>query len=171
MARNPKDACVSWFHHHVKLFNSQNLDLDIFVDAFVNDKLMNSPFNDHVLKFWEIRKDYNTLFLHFEDMKRDLNNVLKKVSNYLGKSYSPGDYDKLSSHLSFDNMKNNTSTNKADFIKEVNKFSQKNIDFNFMRKGKVGSYKEELTSEQIKKLDLYVQQIEKDGNDFRYKFE
>lgn len=146
-------------------------DMDALIKAFVNDRMLFSPFNDHVLKFWELRRDQNLLFLHFEDMKRNLKEVTQKVAKFLRRSYSSTKLDELCEHLSFDKMKENKVANKADIVALVRKASGLENDWNFLRKGKVGSYREELTPEQIELLDFYVKLVETDGSDFRYKFE
>jgi hypothetical protein len=172
VARNPKDTAVSYFHHHVHLHGWPTANMEIFINAFVNDKLLYSPFNDYVIDFWEARKKMNILYLHFEDMKRNLKEVLEEIANFLGKTFSTEEYDKLCEHLKFESMQNNRTANKADIMEQLNNVRGiENSQFNFIRKGKVGSYKEELTLEQIEMLDSYANQIDTDKTDFKYKFE
>lgn len=146
--------------------------MEIYINAFVNDKILYSPFNDSILKFWEARKELNLLFLHYEDMKRNLKEVLQKIADFLGKSFSSEEYEKLCEHLKFESMQKNKSANKADKIEMLKKARGfETGKFNFIRKGKVGSHKEELTLEQAEMLDSYVKQIDFDKTDFRFKFE
>lgn len=169
--RNPKDAFVSYFHHGVHFEGWKNCNMDIACKAFVNEKMIYSPFNDHVLKFWDMQKSSEKiLFLHFEDMKRDLKSVLHKLATFLGKSYSAYEFDELCDHLSFENMKNNKMVNKSETVTLVREIQgRKDDQWNFIRKGKVGSYKEELTLEQNELLNEYVKQME--ATDFKYKFD
>uniref|UniRef100_A0A1B0CHY3 Sulfotransferase domain-containing protein n=2 Tax=Lutzomyia longipalpis TaxID=7200 RepID=A0A1B0CHY3_LUTLO len=86
VARNPKDAAVSFFHHQ------KNLDgftgsLDDYLDIFINDYVMFGPFHDHVLDFWRMRDEENVLFITYEEMKRDLEGVIRKTCAFLGKDY------------------------------------------------------------------------------------
>jgi hypothetical protein len=169
--RNPKDAAVSWYHHHVNFHGWSKKNMDTFLKAFVNDRTPYSSFNNHVLKFWELQNNLNILFLHFEDMKRNLKDVVQKVATFIETPYSSEEFDQLCDHLSFDKMKNNKSANKAEFVKMANTmFGHENNDWNFIRKGKVGSYKEELTSDQIELLDNYVKKIDPENTSFSYKF-
>jgi hypothetical protein len=99
VARNPKDVCVSFYHHKV-LTEAYEGSVDDFVDEFVDDvsksKLLlrffrilsffkNSqnnnanffftignyaPYWSHVREFWKRRHQPNILFITFEDMKK-----------------------------------------------------------------------------------------------------
>lgn len=145
--------------------------METFINSFVNDRMVYSPYNDHVLKFWEIRNEPNIIFFHFEDMKRNLKEVVEKVAAFFNKSFSSEDIDKLCDHLKFESMQNNKATNKADVIANMNRaLGAEGNQYKFIRKGKVGSHKEELTLEQIEMLDSYVKQIDSDNTDFKYKF-
>lgn len=104
-------------------------------------------------------------------MKRDLKSVASEVDKFLGVSYSFEQYEKLCDHLSFDKMKNNKAVNKEEFVRMSLMMYGGDSSWNFIRKGKVGSYKEELTSEQIELLDSYVKKINPDETDFKYKFQ
>jgi len=108
---------------------------------------MYSPMNDHILDFWKIRDEPNMLFLFFEDMKRNLDQEVKKVMKFLDKNYSQEKIDKLCKHLTFDSIKNNKSVNKSEDIKKFvtsvgGKYNPN--EYTFIRKGQVGGYKEEL---------------------------
>lgn len=59
----------------------------------------------------------------------------------------------LEKHLSFESMKNNPSVNYEDIVGNMRKMHGKVHDSKFMRKGKVGSWKDEMTPEMIQKLD------------------
>lgn len=144
-----------------------------FLEAFLTDQSPYSPFNSHILEFWKIRDEPNILFLFYEDMKRDLDSVLKKTAQFLGKSYTQGQFDELCIHLSFDKMKNNSSVNKE---KEVETLRQSvGLDysrdqFSFIRQGKVGSYNKELSEEYNKKFDAFSKHPDFEKYEFAHKF-
>lgn len=146
--------------------------MEIFINAFVNDRMIYSPFNDHALKYWEMRNNQNFLFLHYEDMRRDLRTSIQEVSKFLKKSCSSEELEKLCDHLSFEKMRENKQVNKAmalEMIKNIQ--GREDEQWNFIRKGKVGSYNEELTFKQNELLDAYIKQIDSEKTSFRYKFE
>ena len=59
------------------------------------------------------------MFITYEEMKRDLPSVIRRVSAYLGKPVAEADMPALADFLSFDKMKNNPAMNKQDSV-EVN---------------------------------------------------
>ena len=149
--------------------------METFVDAFASNQILYGPYNDHVLDFWKIRDQPNILFLFYEDMKRNLKQEVKKSMKFLDKNYSEEEIDKLCDHLSFESMKNNPSCNYEDLLAMLRELHKSNgltaIDgFNFIRKGQVGSHKEELTEDENKKLDALLDDPQLKECGFEYKF-
>ncbi|KRT80236.1 hypothetical protein AMK59_6570, partial [Oryctes borbonicus] len=101
----------------------------------------------------------NVLFLTYEEMKRDLPKVIRKVSTFLGRrELNDDETTRLVEHLSFENMKKNPAVAKNDLLAAVDKCVEKERDasLQFIRAGKVGSYKEELSKEMIRDLDEWI---------------
>lgn len=147
--------------------------IDDLIEEFLDDKILFSPMNEHVLEFWKIRNEPNVMFLFYEDMKRNLPQEVTKVMKFLGKKFSQYQIDDLCKHLSFDSMKENRAVKKGIEIKtwkEANGEKYPTNNFNFIRKGQIGSYKEELTEEQNKKFNQYIMHPGFEAFDFCYKF-
>ncbi|CAG9800620.1 unnamed protein product [Chironomus riparius] len=171
VTRNPKDAAVSYFHHYRHIIGYTGTK-DEFFDAYLAGKLLHSPINENVLEFWKIRHEPNILFLYFEDMKRNLKEEILKMMNFLGKSYSEEQIDKLCEHSSFESMKKNPSCNREQRIKTVKaskNYVSKNEEFTFMREGKIGSHHKEMTEDQKAKFDSYMNYSEFESVGFSYK--
>ncbi|KAL7051812.1 hypothetical protein ACKWTF_004639 [Chironomus riparius] len=169
VTRNPKDASVSWFYHHRNMGMYEGAKTD-FIEAFVKDLTLFSPMNDHVIDFWNIRFQPIILFLFFEDMKRNLSQEVKKVMKFMEKDYLQDEIDKLCVHLSFDSIQKNKMINKEEIIEQMSSMTGKEYNpqkFSFIRKGKVGGYKQELTPEENEMLDEYIKKAE---YDIEYKF-
>lgn len=135
--------------------------------------MLYSPMNEHIIEFWKIRNQPNILFLFFEDMKENLDQEVKRAMKFLDKNYSQKDVDKLCNHLSFESIRNNKMINKDEEIKNVKEsFGEKydKNEYNFIRKGQVGGYKDELTAEENEMLDQYVNQSAVKAPGFKYKF-
>lgn len=100
--RDPRDAFVS-IVHHMKFFLGKNA-VDNKLQSIENSmKFMG--FYDHVLDYYQMRGKENFLFFSFEQMKKDLKGVVLRVCDFLGKSFSDEEVDKLVDHLDFKNMK------------------------------------------------------------------
>ncbi len=128
------------------------------MDAFLAGEVIFHPFIEHNLGFWELEKQGypNILYLTFEEMKKDLESVIRKTMRFLGKDYPSEKLDQLEEHLSFENMKKNPYTNQSDMLD----LSESTIEDRtiFMRKGKAGGYKEEMSEEYIKKFDRWIEE-------------
>lgn len=141
-----------------------------FIEAFVKDLTLFSPMNEHVIDFWNIRFQPNILFLFFEDMKRNLAQEVKKVMKFMDKDYSQEEIDKLCVHLSFDSIQKNKMINKEEIIEQIAGMAGAEYNpqkFSFIRKGKVGGYKKELTITESDMLDEYIKKAE---YEIEYKF-
>ncbi|ODN03779.1 Sulfotransferase family cytosolic 1B member 1 [Orchesella cincta] len=157
VARNPKDVCVSFYHHKV-LTEAYDKSIDEFVDEFVDDVSQSNyaPYWSHVKEFWKRRHQSNILFITFEDMKRDLRSVVEKASKFMGKTLSESDMQKLLSHLSFESMKSNPYVNYDEITDKLTRVHGTERKTHFMRKGKVGSWKEELSVQSVQKMDAWI---------------
>ncbi|XP_038107835.1 sulfotransferase 1A1 [Culex quinquefasciatus] len=169
-ARNPTDVTTSYMHHYRHLHGFQGSQQD-FLDAILADRLNWCPQVKHATEFWRLaenRRDH-VLFLHFEDMKRNMSEVLEKVGDFFGKSLSSEEVERLEKHLSFEVMKDNKFANNQNLVSYLNEAMGRKIpDFRFMRKGQIGSYKDELPEEYVNKLKLLVKN-ELKGTNFSYK--
>ena len=171
MARNPKDTAISYYHHNIHL-NGYTGTREDFLNAFIEGKVLFSPFNEHVLEFWKIRNQPNVLFLFYEDMKRNLQNEVRKTMKFLEKDYSDEQIDKLCDHLSVDSMRKNPSCNFEEIqmmIRNSGVIDESVDKFTFIRKGQVGSGNEELTEKENKRFDDYANHPEFEAYGFAYK--
>ncbi|XP_069678912.1 luciferin sulfotransferase-like [Periplaneta americana] len=154
VARGAKDVAVSYFHHH-RLWNCYVGTSEDFVDAFIEGYPGYGSLWDHILEFWKIRNEPYVLFNTFEEMKKDLPNVVQRTAKFLNKSLNCQQLQKLCEHLSFDSMKNNTSVNHDDELGKIARPTV-NVEERFMRKGQVGNWKSELTPQQAEKIDKWT---------------
>ncbi|XP_022095565.1 sulfotransferase 1C2-like isoform X2 [Acanthaster planci] len=151
--RNPKDVVVSFFHHISWTLPADRPFLfDDFFDTFINGTNPYGKWWEHYLYFWERRNEDNILFLRFEDAKKDLRGIVKRISAFLGKALPDDVIDAITDHCTFENMKKNPMTN-PDTITQIIHGGKMPEGKSFMRAGKVGSWKSKLSDSQSEALD------------------
>ncbi|XP_063697545.1 luciferin sulfotransferase-like [Culicoides brevitarsis] len=169
VARNPKDCIVSYFHHsrHITGYHGS---MDDFVETFLQDKVLYTPYFEHIQAFWNLRHKPNIMMFMYEDMQADLLSILRKISEFLGKNYTDKQLIELKEHLSADKMRKNPSCNNDVFLSEAQKRNNPVNDgtYTFIRKAKVGGYKEELSQHFIERIDKWTEESLK-FTDFRFK--
>ncbi|KAK4884744.1 hypothetical protein RN001_001015 [Aquatica leii] len=154
--RNPKDVCVSYYHHG-KLIQGWRTNLENFAEVFLADKAMYGSYWKHVIEFWNKRFCSNVLLICYEDMKKDLLSVIRKITAFLGKTLSEDKIPPLLQHLSFESMKTNQAVNQEDKIQNRIKHNLAKKAGSFIRSGNVKKYKEEMSDLLIKKFDSWIQ--------------
>ncbi|CAL4059762.1 unnamed protein product [Meganyctiphanes norvegica] len=150
VARNPKDAVVSYEHFsRINKVIAFKKDMDTFIDYFVKDDLMYGPYWQHLREAWEARNKENFLLLFYEDMIHDIIGQLKKIDKYIGTNLTDKQLENVANHCSFNSMKGRIT-----FSDNVGK----SPEGGFFRKGKVGSWREKLASEQADKIDQWTKE-------------
>ncbi|XP_030372482.1 sulfotransferase 1C1-like isoform X2 [Scaptodrosophila lebanonensis] len=156
VARNVKDVVVSSFNF-VRGLNMWNGSIAEFVDEFINNKIAYTSFWAHIVDFWRMRNEPNIFFVTYEEMKKDLESVVKRLCIFLEiNELSKLEMKELLHHLSFDNMKAHQYTNLTGLLKQSYEINE---NFDFMRRGIVGSFKDELSDDHRKKLDKWTNDI------------
>jgi len=158
VTRDPKDVVLSYLNHY-KIFNNFTGPDNDFIEAFLQDKVVYSSYWDHVMGYWRKRHEDNILIIKYEDMKKDLESVMRKVAEFLNVSLPEDKIPILLDHLSFNSMKNNPSVNYEEFLPNQNT--------QFMREGEAGSWKKKLTEEQVKRFNEWTEKY-LEGKDFPY---
>lgn len=114
-ARNPKDTAVSFYHHYRNIQGYLGT-FDDFMEAFLADQVIWAPFHSHILNFWRVRNEPNVLFLTYEEMKRDLASVLRRVTAFFGKAYGDAELAELNGALQVDAMRAREAANGEDIL-------------------------------------------------------
>ncbi|KAA0191612.1 hypothetical protein HAZT_HAZT006506, partial [Hyalella azteca] len=105
MSRNPKDNVLS-AQHHYKLHKMNNFvgTQDEFVDLYVEDLLLYSPYGQHLREAWSRRHHPNFFMTTFEELKADTRQQLTKLDAFLGTGLTDKQFDNILQITSFRTM-------------------------------------------------------------------
>ncbi|XP_041857659.1 cytosolic sulfotransferase 3-like [Melanotaenia boesemani] len=149
IARNAKDNMVSFYHFdRMNLMEPEPGEWSSFFQRFLEGKMLYGSWYDHVNGWWKKKKTYSKLhYVLYEDMIEDTGREVEKLCSFLGLSPSAEEKRAITCRVQFDNMKKNKMTNYS---------TVPVMDFEvspFMRKGKVGDWKNHFTVAQSEVFD------------------
>ncbi|UYV81150.1 hypothetical protein LAZ67_20000172 [Cordylochernes scorpioides] len=175
VVRNPKDTCVSFYHHTLNIIPYEfDGTFDDFFEIFINGQNDYGDYFEHTLSWYEHRNDPNVLFLTYEELKSDTRNSILKMAKFLGDEYekmlieNPDIMENVLKYSSIEEMRKIVRMDQLtqhpplellpSGLRHMMKYMQeKNItslsNFEFVRKGVVGDWKNHFNKEQVKKLD------------------
>jgi hypothetical protein len=121
VCRNPEEALVS-----LKIFLDQHTDafyelwqvpraamtrpsFETFYREVVDPRGMQGIFFGFLAGWWPLRREPNVLFMHFADMKKDLQGSIRKVAAFLDIKPAASQWATIDTYASFDWMKRNES--------------------------------------------------------------
>ncbi|XP_048001533.1 luciferin sulfotransferase [Leguminivora glycinivorella] len=157
-SRNPKDMVVSYYHY-CTLVHGLKGTFEEFCDLFMRDRAPFGPVWNHILGFWNRRNDPNVLFIKFEEMKHDLPSVVRRTADFLGKTMTNDQVDKLCDHLSFKKMKSNRAVNLEPILqKSFGKGYLEGTKLRFIRKGEIGDWKNYMSDDLSRRFDQWAEQ-------------
>ncbi|XP_067134025.1 sulfotransferase ssu-1-like [Centruroides vittatus] len=192
VARNPKDCCVSFYHHTkmIGFYNFSDGTFDEYFELFVKGETDFGDYFDHHLSWYERKDDPNVYFLTYEDLKSDTRGEILKLAKFMGEEhyetlvnnpdildkvleYSSVNYMKKTMNESFDDLFIKTPDNLdnlpsgvrafAEYMKKHPRFSKK-ADGQFVRKGIVGDWKNHFSPEQERRMEERIKEKTK-GSD------
>ncbi|XP_066499725.1 cytosolic sulfotransferase 3-like [Hoplias malabaricus] len=151
VGRNAKDTAVSYFHfEEMNLIHPDPGDWINFLQMFMDGKKIFGPWYDHVCGWWEKKQTYSNIhYMFFEDMVEDTGREVEHLCSFLGLSKAKEERERITKGVHFDAMKENKMTNYSTIPVMDFKISP------FMRKGKVGDWKNHFTVAQNEKFDRH----------------
>lgn len=149
IVRDVRDVVISYYNFKLKMDENYNESFDSFFRAFINGEIDDFGTWGQNVNSWINNKDNienGFLMVKYEEL---LENTFDKIVDILNFLNLDCDYKEIESAIdwaSFENMKR--LEKKQQNHVELFKGSNKNI--NFVRKGKSGGWREELSDEHIK---------------------
>ncbi|XP_063531416.1 luciferin sulfotransferase-like [Cydia strobilella] len=161
VARDPRDVAVSYYHHNKFLWNYTG-DFKSYWNLFISDLVIFSPFFPHLKEAWALRHHPNLMFIFYEDMKKDLPSIVKRIANFLDKEATDEKIMKLCEHVDINNFKKNKSVNPSWMAKIGNPNSE-----GFIRNGKSGTWREQFDKEMVAQAQRWMRE-NLAGSDLRF---
>ncbi|KAB7497800.1 Sulfotransferase 1C2 [Armadillidium nasatum] len=147
IARDPRDVITSNYHystHHSLCANKYSITLENYVEDFITGKAT-GPYWEHLRLAWEKRDHPNFHFVFYEDLKENPKIEIRKIDQFLG-------------------------TKRKD--EQIDNTDGEDKSITFFRKGKVGSWKEDLPLNIQDKIHAWMKEnLKQFGDDFKYKVE
>ena len=138
---------------------------DEFFELFKQKQLFFGDWFDFNLSYWNNRSKYNFLLVKYEDLVKDFSGSVKKIADFLEVELTEEQIAIIAEHVHFDSMQKNDNINKSWMNKTIldQSISQ------YIRKGKVGDWKNHFTLEQLQYVDaLYKEKMDGTGLDFDF---
>ncbi len=147
-SRDPRDCCVS-FYHHMKGMTDEAREKRaippvVSFDAFFEQWLEYAAWFRNIRSWWPHRSRPNILWLRYEDMKADLPGAVDQLSEFLLCPLTREEKLQVVKHSSFDWMKEHASRFTRLSGESVVHFKKGA----FIRKGVTGDYKTLLSQKQ-----------------------
>ena len=149
--RNPKDVCISLYHHRRMM---EELTWEDHFSLFSSTSIMYGNWCDHVLGWWKNRDAPNILIVKYEDIKTDPTAAVRTIADFIGIKVATDELvQSVVENSSFSSMKKNPNANYAWYSGQDKVFSREG---QFMRKGEVGNWKQQFTDSESECLDALV---------------
>ncbi|XP_042347740.1 cytosolic sulfotransferase 3-like [Plectropomus leopardus] len=163
VARNAKDNLVSYFHFdRMNMIHPEPGDWRNYFHRFMEGKMVWGSWYDHVNGWWTKKQTYPKIhYMFYEDLSEDTGREIDKLCSFLGLSRSDEEKKRVAGGSHFDNMKKDNMANYSMIPVLDSRISP------FMRKGKVGDWKNHFTVSQNEQFD---EDYKKKMKDVRLKF-
>ncbi|XP_015223503.1 sulfotransferase family 5A, member 1 [Lepisosteus oculatus] len=150
VARNPKDVAVSYYHFHkMAKFLPEPNSFEDFLDSFLDGTVHYGSWFDHVKGWTRCRNNLNFFYITYEEMLQDTQCSLERLCSFLQLPLLEEELISTQRHCSFNNMKQNNMVNYTLIPQEI----MDHTKGQFMRKGKIGDWKNLFSKEQNHRFD------------------
>lgn len=141
IARGVRDVLVS-FYHHRRLMTGRDPDRDRFLNHLLRSRMPLLSWFKNLELWWPHRHDENVLFLTYEGVVADLEGTVRKVAAFCDIEIDPASMPRIVERCSLGFMKQHWDK----FDPRLHRISHTRTEF--IRKGVVGTGRQELTPEQ-----------------------
>lgn len=155
LVRDPRDVAVSYYYQLTK----RKQKFDGSIGAFIRDKERGIAKIVSYMNFFAERRRLcrDFVLLRYEDLHADMAGALGQICQITGLNASPELIQKAVEWSRFDNMQNRERQGfYTENLLELNPRNTEDANTYKVRKGKIGSHREELSAEDLAFLDDYI---------------
>ena len=156
--RDPRDSAVSFYHylHRYDFFTEYYKNWDNYFEKHFSCNSFYGSWFDFVKSWKQQENGSNVHFLSYEELKKDPKLSIANLAKFLEKPITEEQLDFIHKQTTFKAMKANPACNYE---------NMENSDTSsFMRKGKVGDWKNKFTDTQEERFMQMYRQEDKDGD-------
>lgn len=151
VVRNPKDMCIS-FHEFLRKIPGvahSDVSFEIYFNLFLDGRVTYGDYFDHLLQSWSHKDDPNVLFIVYEDMKKDVRPMIRRVADFLGVELTDELLERIATITSFDYLKKAQYNEKLSQKIAVHGLHPRQV----VHKGVVGEWRKIMSEEQSRRLE------------------
>ena len=151
-SRDPRDCCVSFYHHVMSMtdtaLQNANMTRPQSFDEYFESWMAFGAWYRNVQSWWPHINNTNLLWLRYEDMVQDLKTSLRQIESFLDWKLDAVHLEKVIEYCSFPWMKQHTEKFSARSETGESLFKPGG----FIRKGKVGDHKSLMSPKQEQRI-------------------
>ena len=144
VTRDGRDVAVSYYHFYCSHLGCKE-PFHRFFERFLSGRVQYGSWFSHVAKWRKRQGKDQILFVHYEDLLRDLLGTSRKIALFLGLLFDDSVARRISERCTFGYMKDHES--QFDFTTEVKLLGKAKKDA-FIRSGRAGGWASTLNSAQ-----------------------
>ncbi|XP_067949512.1 amine sulfotransferase-like [Watersipora subatra] len=152
--RNPKDVACSAFHYYKNMsYMLRSTPWADFLHWFIEGNVLYGSYFSHMKKWYDYVNEPNVLCIEFEELKNDLEGVVRRISKFLEVELSEVQVEAVVAENTFQTRQSNPLTSRP-----------------FYRKGASGGWKAEFTVEQSELMDQWIKEEMEEMQDMKIAF-
>ncbi|CAF2942224.1 unnamed protein product [Rotaria sp. Silwood2] len=169
--RNPKDVCASFYRFLERnpLSKYFECQFDEFFDDFLKGQVPLCDYFEYLHSLLPYKDRENVLIISYEQMKRDIHCVIRKVAQFLNIELNAQDelLDRVVATSSFEYMKKNFDKARNDFYAHAtNDPKIPRVPLAFVQTGNIGGGKSYMSDEQKQQFDKVLAEKMRDMPEF-----
>lgn len=143
LVRDPRDVMVSYYYYHRRIYPDFDMSIEQFI---INNRMRPCDWGVHVTGWLAQAERDRLLLVRYEDLRKDGYYWFRKISEFCGLDVTEEELKRAMENSSFENMRRQ---------EERFGFSGATGDNSipFMRKGKAGSWQDELDPELVQIIE------------------